>query len=111
MDVCALIGNNGFVPVFTLYERNKEMGKPKFKVGDWVTMLVPEEFFERIEVTAHILEVNQQICEAEIEQTTYITRLFTKSSDLKAKREAVTLEQIRVREMELGSKIKELKEE
>ena len=77
------------------------MKEAKFKVGDWAKVKVPEEF-EKSGLTpiAHILEVLQQTCEAGIEQTTYIVRLW---SDSLAKRSCSN--EMRMREIELGDKV------
>lgn len=80
-----------------------EKKEPKFKVGDWVTMkgIPQDEMF-------HILEVNQQICEAGIVQVRYLGRHFFRSrleivgvKETKS-RWAMSVKEFQVREMELG---------
>ncbi len=81
----------------------------KLKVGDWAEFLCLDGFFEKSEHICHILEINQQLCEAGIEQTSYIVRVFFKvpggKFDSTLIKEGFGLSTIMVREMELGNKI------
>ena len=72
----------------------------KFKVGDWVKVVMPPNSAERSPIT-HILEIHQQTCEANIEQTAYTVRLWNRDS------KGITgfTQQITLREMELGEKV------
>ena len=49
----------------------------KFKVGDWVEVICPPTTQEKEhKPIAHIIEIYQQTCEAEIKQTLYAVRLW-----------------------------------
>ena len=85
------------------------MEEPKFKVGDWVRMVLPDEVEKESpmddKIAVHILEINQQVCEAGIEQTSYIGRIWTYGKY----KHPICTQQLRAREMELGEKIEPLK--
>ncbi len=71
----------------------------KFKVDDWV--IIKGSMYDgqrEPSVKAHILEVMTQLCEAGIEQVTYLCRVFVK--DLKHGW-AASIKETRFREMEL----------
>lgn len=72
----------------------------KYKVGDWVTLKqLPKH-------QAHILEVQQQTCEAGITQTQYLTRII-KEELRHENRYLFPTQEIRLREMEIKGKIEE----
>ncbi len=53
----------------------------KYKVGDWVTIKFPPSSQPKLDKLIvpklHILEVRTQLCEAGVQQVTYIGRLWT----------------------------------
>ena len=79
-------------------KKTKGMKMAKFKVDDWCIIKMPpgEDIIGRS--VAHILEVNTQLCEAGIEQTTYLIISWMKHADGK---HGFILKEIRMREIEL----------
>ena len=75
------------------------MKKAKFKVGDWVTIIGTGRTYAK----AHILEVTTQLCEAGIEQISYLCRPY---SDIPPKGWAAHSQEMRFREMELEKYLK-----
>ncbi len=54
----------------------------KYKVGDWVEIELPPEIKKAdkdARMDARILEVITQTCEAGVEQTSYLARIWTES--------------------------------
>ncbi len=77
----------------------------KFKVGDWVKVLLPPNIKEEGDVIVLVLEVIRQTCEAGIEQTGYVCRIW---GQLKGN---IHPRQFTLREMELGDKIEPKRKE
>ncbi len=77
------------------------MKETKFKIGDWVDVLMPPNTGKEYKLVAHILEVRQCLCESNIEQTSYIIKMWVqeKSTNWGFARS------VEMREMELGEKI------